>query len=408
MEVSEKFEWPAPLNEGPGTHDHAFCLHTGAKFTTQFILRVNVIRMYAHCATRNIADLSSEFYLDSLWQYALHVSEIYTLRSLFECYIYRLFVVCFPPCPQVTFLHPGGVSLEWTQCANLPVKLNQAQAVLLKTKVYVQGCTPLAKTDYYIYYMYEVTTGVVWVYMKSPTKWSALTIYRLQLVLVGGREPTGRVTNQLWVLQDEQTWTQPLPPMPTARASASAISSGDHLVVAGGLQVSGSLSNLVEVYDGLQWVRADPLPVACCDIKSTYQSGMWYLMGGIGQSTSVFYTSLHSLIEKATQQPPHSPNSSEQQSVWKTLPDVPYEYSSTTTLGGALLALGGEDSESERTSSVHMYSPITRSWLHIGDIPEAVDSTCSITLTIGEVMVIGGWTGSDSSLHVHKVCMKLQ
>ncbi len=308
------------------------------------------------------------------------------------------------PCPQVTILHPGGVSLEWTQCADLPVEMYNAQAVQLRTKVYVQGDTSSAETDYNIY-TYEVPTDV-WAFMKSPTRWSALTIYRSQLVLVGGIESkTEEATEQLWVLQDEQTLTQPLPPMKAARYSASAISSGDHLVVAGG-EVG---IRLVEVYDGLEWVRADPLPVACSYIKSTYHSGLWYLMGGYGQSTSVFYTSLHALVEKATQQPPHSPDSSEQQSVWKTLPDVPYMWSSTTTLGGALLAVGGKASKG-KTPSVHMYSPLTRDrpWLHVGDMCEAVSSTCSITITTREAIVIGGETGGGISPHVHKVCLKLQ
>ncbi len=280
-----------------------------------------------------------------------------------------------------------------------------AQAVQLKTKVYVQGDTGSTETDSTIY-MYEYA----WVSMQSPAYCSALTIYHSQLVLVGGRETTtGVVAAQLWVLQDEQTWTQPLPPMQKARYAASAISSGDHLVVAGGDTGVGQADS-VEVYDGVQWARADPLPVACSDIKSTYHSGMWYLMGGYGQSTSVFYTSLQSLIEKATQQPPHLPDSGEQ-SVWKTLPDVPYMYSSTTTLGGALLTVGGRvDSEYENkdTSSISMYSPITCSWLRIGYTPEAVSSTCFITLTTGETMVIGGRTASGRSPHVHKVCLKLQ
>ncbi len=159
----------------------------------------------------------------------------------------------------------------------------------------------------------------------------------------------------------------------------------------------------------MQWVRAAPLPVACTDFKSTYHSGMWYLMGGYRQSRSVFYTSLQSLIEKATQHPPHSSDNSEQQSVWKTLPDVPYKSSSTTTLGGALLTVGGRDSKHKKTFSINMYCPLTRSWLHIGDTPEAVGATCSITLTTGETMVIGGWIGSgDGSPHIHKVCLKLQ
>ncbi len=167
--------------------------------------------------------------------------------------------------------------------------------------------------------------------------------------------------------------------------------------------------NLVEVYDGLQWVRADPLPVACRDIKSTYHSGILYMMGGNEQSTSVFYTSLYSLIEKATQQLPHSPDSSEQQSVWKTLPDVPYKWSSSTRLGGVFLAVGGRDTRGKWSSSVCMYSPLTRSWLHIGDMPKAISFTCSITLTTGETMVIGGRTERLMwSRQVHKVCLKLQ
>ncbi len=320
-----------------------------------------------------------------------------------------LWCVCFP-CPQVPILHPGRVSLEWKQCAHLPVRMDDAQAVQLKNKVYVQGDTASTKTNSTIY-TYEVPADA-WVSMRSPAYWSALTIYHSQLVLVGGRETiTKRDTDQLWVLQDEQTWTQPLPPMPTVRHSASVISLGDHLVVAGGVTGLARIDS-VEVYDGVQWVRADPLPVACRDIKSTHHSGMWYLMGGVGQSTSVFYTSLQSLFEKATRQPPHSPDSSEQQSVWKTLPDVPYEYSSTTTLGGeALLTVGGmKKIQYKNTSSISMYCPLTRSWLHIGDVPVAVRSTCSISLTAGETMVIGGATGYAGSLisHVHKVSLKLQ
>ncbi len=284
------------------------------------------------------------------------------------------------------------------------MRMTNAQAVQLKTKVYVRGGTGSIDTGSTIY-TYEVPADA-WVSMQSPAYLSALAIYHSQLVLVGGIETTTRrVTDQLWTLQDEQTWTQPLPPMPTARRSASAVSSGDHLVVAGG-DAGPARTDSVEVYDGVQWVRADPLPVACRDIKSTYHSGMWYLMGGYGQSTSVFCTSLQSLIEKATQQPSHSPDSSEQQSVWKTLLDVPCVYSSTTTLGGALLTVGGVDSN-YKTSSINMYSPLTRSWLHIGDMPEAVSATCSVTLTTGETILIGGLTGSGMSPHVHKGCLKL-
>ncbi len=325
------------------------------------------------------------------------MAHTHCLRSS-ECHSPHQFVVFFP-CPQVPILHPGGASLEWKQCADLPVRMYNAQAVQLKTKVYVQGDT--ASTIF----MYEVPRDA-WVPMQSPVYLSALAIYHSQLVLVGGTFMRG-VRNQLWVLQDEQTWTLPLPPMPTARCSASAVSSGDHLVVAGGDTGYLNCTDLVEVYDGVQWVRADPLPMTCRDIKSTYHNGMWYLTGGDGQSTSVFYTSLQSLIEKATQQPPRLPDNIEQQPVWKTLPGAPYKWSSITILGGALLTVGGSVSKGKVTSSISMYSPLSRSWLHIGDTPEAARSTCSITLNTGETMVIGGLARSSNRLsHVHKVYLR--
>ena len=56
-----------------------------------------------------------------------------------------------------------------------------------------------------------------WETLQRPTYYSALTTYHNKLLLVGGMEAsTGQTTNQLWVFEEgEQTWTQPLPPMPT-------------------------------------------------------------------------------------------------------------------------------------------------------------------------------------------------
>ena len=68
-----------------------------------------------------------------------------------------------------------------------------------------------------------------WEVIDSPNFWPALTTYHDQLVLVGGNgdddSDDDELTNRLWVLQDGlRTWTQPLPPMPTRRRGASAVS----------------------------------------------------------------------------------------------------------------------------------------------------------------------------------------
>ena len=73
-----------------------------------------------------------------------------------------------------------------------------------------------------------------WDMLDTPTQWYTLTSYNSQLVLVGGMDPnTGTATNQLWVLDEQRKWTQPLPPMTIERYQASAVNGG-HLIVAGG------------------------------------------------------------------------------------------------------------------------------------------------------------------------------
>ena len=268
--------------------------------------------------------------------------------------------------------------------------------MVLNKKVYVGGGYTRTHTTAANIYTYDPTMDT-WETFQSPTRYSALTTYHNKLLLVGGLETsTGQVTNQLWVFEEgEQTWTQPLPPMPTSQRGASAVSCQDYLIVAGGYNSDGHL-NTVEVFDGQQWVAADQLPKSCCFMQSTSHDGHYYLMGG----TSVFYTSLQSLVEKATQ---HPPSNTDQLSVWKTLTDTPHEHSSTTIFGGALVAVGGYPNQ----SSLHLYFPLTQSWLPAGEMPLGVQDTCTVTLPTGEMMVIGGWTRDYSPL-VYKACVKRQ
>ena len=279
-----------------------------------------------------------------------------------------------------------------------------AQAVILNNKVYVGGGYTENNSTAANVYTYDPTMDT-WETLQSPTRYSALTTYHNKLLLVGGEEiSTGQVTNQLWVFEaGEQTWTQPLPPMLTSRWGVSAVSYQDYCIVAGGCNFSDGLLNTVEVFDGQQWVAADPLPESCYFIKSTSHDGHYYLMGGYAQGTSVFYTSLQSLVEKATQHPPTSPSNTDQLSVWKTLTDTPHECSSTTIFGGALVAVGGRPNQ----SSLHLYFPLTQSWLPAGEIPLGVHVTCTVTLPTGEMMVIGGETSYSDSPLVYKACVKL-
>ena len=73
--------------------------------------------------------------------------------------------------------------------------------------------------------------------------------YHAKVVLAGGISDS-TVTNKVWVLQDDNTLYESLPPMPTARYAASATSSNNFLLVTAGMANVICASDIVEIYDG--------------------------------------------------------------------------------------------------------------------------------------------------------------
>ena len=282
---------------------------------------------------------------------------------------------------QVNLLHPLA-SLEWRECSGLPVPLQDAQAVVVNRKIYVGGGWTPSSKDAFVYVSGFMCDS--WDVIDSPNYWPAVTTYHNQLVLVGGRDnATDDITEQLWVLQGGQIWTQTIPPMPTRRWGASAVSTGDYLIVAGGEDDYGRLST-VEVYDGHMWVEAESLPIACCDMKSVVHEGNWYLMGGYGQAQIVLYASLDSIVATTLS---HSGRTGK--SVWKRLPETLHESSSTALFGNCLIATRGESTNEKISPAIHAYSPFTQSWVHVGNIPNPCNFTCTIVLPTGDLLMVG-------------------
>ena len=234
-------------------------------------------------------------------------------------------------------------------------------------------------------YIYTPSTDI-WNHINTPVYRFALITYHSQLVLVGGLEyiSEGRerpVTNKLWTLTEHDQWREILPPMATKRRLASAVEFADSILVAGGDDDKGRVIDIVEVYNGHHWAKAQCLPKPCYRMKSTVLNGHWYLMGGWGQGKEVYYASLDSLVASCQHSEKPLP------SVWKRLPDVPHVYSSTKVFGNRLIAVG--------SSSIHAYSPDTQSCVHVGDMPVGLHSACTVVLPTGELMVIGGESSSS-------------
>ena len=271
--------------------------------------------------------------------------------------------------------------------------MTDATAVWHGDKLYVGDHTAKTYEDDARLYAYTPTTDTWDMDIYCTPVWSfSLTTYHSRLVLVGGREyddcSKGDITNEIWTLSEDGRQWEPdtLPPMETKRHSVCAVSYKDHLLVAGGWTSEGS-TNVVEIYNGSHWYFAQSLPIGYDCIKSAIFDQHWYLMGGEGdsdllaQNNAVHYASIDSLLANYELSDPSS--------VWKRLTNAPCQSSSTAVFGDRLIAVGGEEALSP-ISTIHAYSFQTNSWMHVGDMPFAASSTCSVVLPTGELMVIGG------------------
>ena len=127
--------------------------------------------------------------------------------------------------------------------------IRDAQLVILGNKLYVGGGSGDTSDTTSTILIYDITRDL-WGSIRSPTKYSALAAYLNHLVLAGGNV-VDETTNRLWSLQDDgQTFISTLPPMPTARMGAIAVSTGSHLIVMG--EWTGTIITIV----ALMWWKS--------------------------------------------------------------------------------------------------------------------------------------------------------
>ena len=296
----------------------------------------------------------------------------------------------------------------------MPVGMDKPQAIVMGEKVYVGG----GATE-----NVEVLNQV-FQYDTSRDEWSrlppcqviffAMAQYAGNLITVGGRIRKGGFTGKVYRFKEQpgigvtgklyrfkrksHKWEEFLKPMPTARFRLSVATTPSAIVTSGG--ATGITDNkavscvTVEVYSGetSQWHTADPLPIPCGGMTSVTIPDTWYLLGGGGTGgkslTTVQYAPLTALIQRATS-PTHQ--SASHTSVWKTLPDTPLKWSTAASLSGSLLAVGGWDDKTPAFPAVHVFLPLTNSWVRAtGDLPDPCYACTAVQLTSNRLLVVGG------------------
>ncbi len=295
--------------------------------------------------------------------------------------------------PQVTGLHKN-TKLHFKQLKQLPTGMDSARAVMYRGSLYVRGGGTTGDDCTLFMYQFKPDT---WGTVKTPTRRYALAVYQDHLVLAGGLLPSSLTpTDQLWLTDNPQhTFKQTIPPMNTPAYGATAITTEEHLIIAGGeVEWNYMYLTTVQVYSGKQWALAQPLPFAASSIKYAILNDTLYLIGGFNQGKKVVSTPLPALLGSVHQL--KTPQGSTP-TVWNTLTDAPLESSSIAVFRSELVAIGGGDYSSS-SPSLHIF---TDRWEEMeATLPQPLGRTCSITLPTGELMVIGGVTGIRHSEYV--------
>ena len=280
----------------------------------------------------------------------------------------------------IDLLHPLATIHweEWFKSSLLKTRTFGTRRILFKGKPY------LFTNDGILMYGYDRDSLEK---VKLPTKGLyGISTYRSQIVLVGGLDPTTQLaTNKVWVSDDGSKWEPSLPPLPIAHEKPLVVNTGnpEYLIVIGGRINEESID--VHVLIGEQWMWAQPLPLnssrrprSNCSVKfSAHTIHNWNLLI-LRRLTPSFYCNLDTLLATVT----FEKTSNSSKSLWRVF-EMPSSSYHLLSLKNCVITAGGIHPSDlsktigrifvgrpiNRTPKICAYSPLTRTWVQVGDIP---------------------------------------
>ena len=212
---------------------------------------------------------------------------------------------------------------------------------------------------------------------SCPYKNSGLAIIDSQLTTVGGADGVGH-TNTL----RQGKWVEVYPPMNTARSRPAVVSTsdGDYLIAIGGNVRDGAATATVELFQvkSRGWYTLTDLPQPLPFISATICGDQLHV---IGIDRKGYSCSLQSL--PFNDRPITSPLTLS----WKPLPPLPVVCSTSATLCGQLVLIGGMQGGSP-VNSIHQL--VEGQWVDIGSMTSDRWLCLAVSLSPDRILIVGG------------------
>ena len=299
---------------------------------------------------------------------------------------------------EETVTTTNKLTLKWRKSRGAPQAMTRGSATADERAVYFNS------TESVSVYAYYADTGKWSTFLDCPKVNFSLAAVKGHVTAVGG-EQFHQPTNTLLSLSGEgknMKWLELYPPMPTKRLFCAVVSCQEALIVAGGQGGAGNILNTVEIMDSKteQWSIASCLPYPLSNATISSCGLHLYILGGNdrdGKTTSVLTCSLTSLLESCNLEPQVKKRlslaNSDSSKVWQTLANLPVYYSTSAAVNRQLLAIGGEDTDSIKTTAVYAYNFSGDCW-DVNSCTAISRSHCLVVvLPQGNgVMIVGGDT----------------
>ena len=219
---------------------------------------------------------------------------------------------------------------------------------------------------------------------SCPYENSSLAIIAGALTTIGGVDKEMKPTKELFSLKDSK-WTKLHPEMNVARYSAAVVGERHYTFVIGGNAGEKCFTTKVELFsvNSKIWFEITDLPQPL-KFPSVAICGTWIHVAGC--DGSVFSCSLQDLpasgsIEGAQVAPAIS---------WNEVCQLPVTHSTTATLGGALVTVGGQ-SRANKESVDSIYQLVEGEWKEICQMSSKRFSCLIVAPSPKNLMIVGGF-----------------
>ncbi len=233
---------------------------------------------------------------------------------------------------------------------------------------------------------------------EAPQYYAASVIINHELVLIGGINAIDNTCSKLLSTYDfnEKTWLEVLPPLPSARSAAAAITWGDYVFVVGGINSSGKFMDSVQILHlpSQQWNSALSLPIPLAGTSIVVYRSRLYVMGGsssYGLVKSLYSISIDNLLASTSR----INRLTSSNAIWCRHQDCPYTMMSLCLFSGYMIALGGNEttaSLSQPAEWVWAYFPEDeyQNWTLVQRMNTPRKLCCCIPLSSSRLGIFGG------------------